>query len=194
MKFNGRTGGHEDGKAGWAVLVALATVLCLPVLAEAANLKSAYTHPKCSDGTALCGGIVYANAGGYVVTSVVLKSKSDQPDAGTPTQDHPDTGAPCSGIDVKFDSDTNINQYDLYTVPASCAYNLKINIVAGPKKDRNLLLTPGCVITTKTDGTTTSNKWHVSVKWSDEAKKQGKSGTVADSHGHKCGKLSKSGT
>ncbi len=97
MKFTGNTVGHEGLTKGWVVLIALAAVMCLPVLAGAATEKSSYTHPYCKDGTKPCGGIVYANKGGYVVTTVVLKSKSDQPDAGTPSQDHPDTGAP-SGL------------------------------------------------------------------------------------------------
>ncbi len=194
MKFTGNTVGHEGLTKGWVVLIALAAVMCLPVLAGAATEKSSYTHPYCKDGTKPCGGIVYANKGGYVVTTVVLKSKSDQPDAGTPSQDHPDTGAPCSGIDIKFDSDTSLGQYDVYTVPASCAYNLKINIVAGPKKDRSLFLTPACVIKAKTDGTTTSNEWHVSVSWADGKKPAGAPSSPVDSHGHKCGKLGKSGT
>ncbi len=93
MKSTGHMGEHEDVKAGWVVLVALAAVMFLPVLAGAATEKSSYTHPYCKDGTKPCGGIVYANKGGYVVTWVVLTSRSDQPDAGTPSKDHPDTGA-----------------------------------------------------------------------------------------------------
>ena len=193
MKLTGTIGENRRLNAGWAVLIAFTAVLFLPSLVEPAKLKSSYTHSYCN-GKRPCGAIVYGNAGGYVVTSVVLKSKSDQPDAGTPTQDHPDTGSPCSGIDVKFDSDTSLGQYDQFVVPASCAYNLKINIVAGPKKDRNLFLTPACVIKTKTDGTTTSNEWHVSASWIKGKKPEGASSHPLDSHGHKCGRLKKSGT
>lgn len=183
MKFTGTIGEHRRLNAGWAVLLGFTAVLFLPSLVETATPKSSYTHSSC-DGNRPCGAIVYGNAGVYVVTSVVLKSKSDQPDS----------GPPCSGIDVKFDSDTSLGQYDQFVVPASCAYNLKINIVAGPKKDRNLFLTPACVIKTKTDGTTTSNEWHVSASWIKDKKPEGAPSKPIDSHGHKCGRLKKSGT
>lgn len=183
MKFPGITGKNEGLKAGCVVLVALAAVLCLPSLGEASEPAKSYTHPDC-DGTKPCGAIVYANKGGYVVKSVHLTSRSTQPD----------TGASCSGIDVKIGQDLIFGEYHQYVVPASCAYKLKINIAAGPKKDRNLFLTPACVIEAKTDGTTSSNEWHVSYSWIKGKKPDGAPSKPIDAHGHKCGNLSKSGT
>jgi len=152
--------------------------------ALAAKQRNSYTDPACSSADAVCGAIIYGNAGGYTVDSVHVQAKGTQPSG---VQVHPQ----CAGVDTAFKDSLNVGQYDLFILPANCAYHLKIKIVAGNKKDRNLFLTPGCQIETKTDGTTTINEWHMNVKWTDKAKQQGMSGTVQDKDGHKCGKLGK---
>ncbi len=141
----------------------------------------------CKTKDAYCGGIVYLNKGGYVANPVQVDALSSQPSGAT-------INPACSSIGgtaFKITADTDLGQYEQFVLPADCAYKLKINIKAGNKKDRDLFLTPGCGIEAKTDGTTLSNQWHVSVQWSDAAKKKGASGPVVDGAGNKCGNLSK---
>lgn len=138
-----------------------------------------YTDNYCKQSGALCGAIAYANGGGYVVSWVEVKAKSTQP-SGKPVN-----GA-CPGVSKKFDSNVELNEYDTFIVPANCLYKLKINIASGPKKDRDIFLTPGCVAQTWTKGTTGSNSWHYDVNWSDQAKQNGASGDPRDSLGNEC--------
>ena len=166
------------------MLAVFCTATTVSQPASAATERNRYTHDACSGSNAVCGVIVYGNAGGYVVDNVHMQAKGSQPSG---VQTHP----ACSGVDTAFKDSLNLGQYDTFVLPANCAYKLKINIAAGNKKDHDLFLTPGCQIETKTDGTTLSNKWHMSVKWTDKAKQAGASGTVQDKDGHKCGKLGK---
>ncbi len=138
-----------------------------------------YTDSYCKQTGALCGAIAYANGGGYVVSWVEVKAKSTQPSS------KPVNGV-CPGLSKKFDSNVQLNEYDTFIVPANCLYKLKINIASGPKKDRDIFLTPGCVAQTWTKGTTGSNSWHHDISWSDQAKQNGASGDPQDSFGNKC--------
>ena len=138
-----------------------------------------YTHDYCKTEGAYCGTIAYANGGGYVVKSVDLHAQSSQPGK---VQINPY----CASVEKKFSSDLALNQYDVFVVPANCLYTLKINIQSGPKKNRDIMLTPGCVAQTWTDGTIASNEWHKDISWSDQAKQAGASGTVQDPAGNKC--------
>lgn len=149
-----------------------------------------YVHPACDKSKVadpVCGGIGYGNAGAYIVNKVEILVKDTQP-SGVPL--HPEC---TTAIDVKYTNHLTVGQCDKFSLPANCTYKLKINIEDGTSKDRSLFLTPGCVIATKTDGTTTSNKWHVSESWaSDDAKKAvypdgGAPSHPDDGHGHKCG-------
>jgi hypothetical protein len=158
------------------------TVISLSPEAQAASEKNRYTHPACTNSQPNCGVIVYGNAGGYDVDPVELKAKRTQPSG---VQANP----ACAGIDVKFKNGLALGQYDTFVVPTPCAYHLEIQITAGKNKDRDLYLTRGCQIETKTDGTTLQNDWHVSVGWTKKAKDQGMSGPPQDATGNKCGTL-----
>jgi len=138
-----------------------------------------YTDSYCKNAGALCGAIAYANGGGYVVSWVQVKAKSTQPG-------NKSINSACASVSKKFDSNVELNEYDTFIVPANCLYKLKINIASGPKKDRDIFLTPGCVAQTWTKGTTGSNSWHYSVNWSDQAKQNGASGDPKDSQGNPC--------
>jgi len=138
-----------------------------------------YKHDYCKTEDPFCGVIAYANAGGYIVKSVDVHAKDSQP-SGVQLNPY------CTSVAKKFTSNLELNEYDVFIVPANCLYKLKINIQSGPKKDRIIMLTPGCVAQTWTDGTTGSNKWHKDIHWSDEAKKKGASGPVQDPAGNKC--------
>ena len=128
----------------------------------------------------LCGVISYANKGGYVASPVKLEARGTQPDAPI----HPD----CEGASAKFSADVDLGQGIEFVAPADCAYKLTVKIKAGTTKDRNLFLTPGCVIKTSTDGTTLSNKWHMNVSWADGKQPDNAPDHPVDSAGNKCGK------
>ncbi len=169
-------------------------VLGLSTAAQAQGTQiNKYTDDACEvtdpDNPPPCGGIVYANKGAYVVKSVELNAKGDQP-SGVPIN------PACAGMDKKFTKNVLVSQYETFVVPADCAYHLKINIESGPKKDQNYFLVPGCQIIGSTDGTVISNSWkHTDVDWTDAAKERAKeSGTTLpeppqDQQGNKCGKL-----
>ncbi len=176
-----------------AIYLAAAGSLLLVLAANAAaasygcksDAKYCLVSDSCKSSDRVCGSITYANKGGYVVSPVKLSAKDSQP-TGRATI-HPS----CSGVNFSSGADYDVGQYIQFIVPADCAYKLKINIKAGSKKSRDLFLTPGCVIKTSTDGTTMSNKWHMTTSWSQEAKDKGLSGGVqADSQGNVCGRLS----
>ncbi len=130
-----------------------------------------YTDPYCNEADALCGVVIYANAGAYVVNSVHLTAES-----GT------ETNAACSGLDAHLKADVDEGQYAELIVPATCSYKLKINIEAGSDKSRNIVLTPGCEAFTETNGTTESNEWHNDkVSWIN-----GDPGIPIDANGNQC--------
>jgi hypothetical protein len=148
------------------------------------DAKACYVSDYCTTSDAICGGIGYINEGGYVVSPVKLWAKDSQPSGAT-------INPKCAGVNFVFNADVDLGQGLQFIVPTNCALKLKINIKAGRTKSRDLFLTPGCAIKLSTDGTTLQNDWHMKVSWSDQAKKQGKSGTVQDPEGNKCGRLSK---
>ena len=101
-----------------------------------------------------------------------------------------------------------VGKYDSFTVPASCAYQLSINISGGDNKDQNVYLTPGCVITLQSDGTTTMSNWKkVKADWTTAGKdayqtainnnvpgvKSSVPKDPEDFDGHVCGEQNKSG-
>lgn len=177
-------------KASGLVLASAVMLASVPMNAAhaASSEESRYVHPACEDTSkAICGVIVYAVAGAYTVDWVKLSAKGSQPDS---TDTHPS----CVGVEKKFDRNTPAGNYDTFVVPASCAYAIDIKILSGNKKDRNVFLTPGCQIIAKTDGTVTSNSWK-SLELSTLSEQVPTSGsTPIDRSGHKCGKLSNSGT
>ncbi len=178
----------------WAPAIVALTILGLSTAAQAQGTEIyRITNPACkvtdSNPNPACGGIVYANEGAYIVKSVELNAKGDQP-SGVPIN------PACAGMDKKFTKNVLYGQYETFVVPADCAYHLKINIESGPKKDQNYFLVPGCQIIGSTDGTVISNSWkHTDVDWTDAAKERAKeSGTTLpeppqDQQGNKCGKL-----
>ncbi len=155
------------------------------------------TNPETSESVQRsypCGVIVYVNKGGYAVRNIEVAARGS---SHQPTKD-PAFNADCMGVEKKLSAEITIGQYDQFVVPASCAYKLSINISGGPKKDKNLWLTPACVIEASTDGTVTSNSWN-KIKTSyapgvkDAARAAGQSlpKDPEDSEGHKCGEQSK---
>jgi len=138
-----------------------------------------YTDPACKTAKPVCGVVVYANAGGYTVSSVLVDAKSSQP-----ANDliHP----ACSSVKKRLTADVKLNTYDVFVLPADCLYKLKITISGGRKKSRDIFLTPGCQVQTYTDGTTTKNKWHKKIKWLAGAQPAGVPDTPMDAQGNKC--------
>lgn len=140
------------GKRLAAVLLTCTGLLGTAVPATADDKKpvSEYKHPACADAHAQCGGVAYANAGGYVVNWVRLSAKGsgDQP-----------TGAntACRDFEKKLAANVQLGEFVQFTVPASCKYQIKIDIKSGDKKDKDLTLTPGCILVTQSAGTTTVN-------------------------------------
>ena len=137
-----------------------------------------YTHDYCKTDDAYCGVIAYANGGAYVVKSVDVHAKSSQET--TPLNPY------CEEVDKKFTSNLKVNQYDTFIVPANCTYKLKINIESGPKKDRDIILTPGCLAQTWTNGNIYSSSWKKDISWVDGAKPSGASSTPTDGYGNTC--------
>ncbi|MEM7328453.1 MAG: hypothetical protein AAF437_06915 [Pseudomonadota bacterium] len=156
-------------------------------LANAASSEeSRYTHSACEGADAVCGVIVMGNAGVYTLDWVSVNAKSSQASTGT----HPS----CAGLDKKLTANVPAANYDTFVLPASCAYKLKIKILSGNNKDKNLYLTPGCQIIAKVDGTVSSNSWKTLEisKLSSQVPTNG-DGKPVDAEGHKCGKLSGAG-
>jgi hypothetical protein len=146
-------------------MAAIAVAPALVGFSSTAEANEIHKDVGCDSESGPCGVIVYVNEGGYVVNPTHLYALSSQPAT-------PFLSKNCkTTLDYSFNMDVDVGQYITYILPADCKYELKINIVAGSNKSRTWLLTPGCQITAKTDGTTLSNKWHVSEKWiSEEAK------------------------
>jgi hypothetical protein len=121
-----------------------------------------YTAPSCT-GSAPCGGIVYANGGGYTVKGVTLEGKKSGRNS------NPD----CDDIKKKMSKNLSIGQYHTFIVPAACKYNLKFNIQSGSKHNKDLFLTPGCIIVTYSEGTT-KNSNNLQIKKVDYVSAQAK--------------------
>ena len=158
-------------------------------VAQAASSETArYTHPACEDANAVCGVVVYAVATtSYYGAWARVHSRSSQPDS---TDTHPK----CAGINKKLDKNIPPANYDTFVLPASCAYKLEIKIEGGNQKDKNLFLTPGCKLITKTDGTAVSNSWQKLEVSPMNSQVPTKNGVPIDRSGHKCGAQSDSGT
>ncbi len=177
----------------WAPAIVALTILGFSTAASGVEVYR-ITNPACkvtdSNPNPACGAIVYANKGAYVVNPVKLKSKTTQPFG-------PIISPDCGAIDYVVSKNVAVTEYVTFVVPADCAFNLKINIAAGPKKDRDLFLTPGCQLIASTDGTIVSSSWHIKTSWTDKAKKQAQENGVTlpeppqDNQGYKCGKLGK---
>lgn len=170
------------GAFGWAALAA-----GFAGTAHAASSEeSRYTHSACEGADAVCGVIVMGNAGVYTLDWVSLSAKSSQADQGT----HPS----CSKVDKKLKANVPAGNYDTFVVPAGCAYKLKLKILSGNSKDKNLYLTPGCQIIAKVDGTVSSNDWKtLEISTLSKAVPTNSDGKPVDAYGHKCGKLSGAG-
>jgi len=182
-------------RRGLAILLTVVTCgagALLPHEASAATERNTYTADYCNDDGAKCGAIIYGVAGGYAVKKVRVHARSEQPSGVM-------TNPKCAGFDEKFTDSLNINQYDLFVVPAPCAYDIEIQIAGGKSKSRNQYLTVGCQIETKTDGTTLQNEWHQSSSWTKKAldaklpEQMGltKNDPPQDAQGNHCGRQSK---
>ena len=168
---------YDIGK--WVIPNGVLVDLAIDKISKPKQVKR-YTDPACKVENPICGAIVYANAGGYTVSSVSLNAKSAQPFGVPPIHES------CADVDVKLKADVKLNTYDTFIVPADCLYKLEINIAGGPRKDRDVFLTPGCQAQTYTDGTTQQNSWSKKLKWISGAKPDGASNDPADPLGNKC--------
>ncbi|MCR9269675.1 MAG: hypothetical protein ACX94B_14385 [Henriciella sp.] len=173
---------------------AIASSICFLAIsgsgaANAASSEEArYTHPACADSSkAICGVIVMGAAGAYTLDWVSVTARDSQPDS---QETHPS----CSTAGKKLDRNVPAGNYDTFIMPASCAYTLKVGILAGNNKDQNLFLTPGCQIIARVDGTVVNNSWKSNkVSTLSEQVPTNSSGKPIDRGGHKCGKLKNAG-
>lgn len=148
----------------------------------ASSQEGRFTSSSCTEGNPYCGAVVIINAGVYTITKTHLHHLS-----GGQGSDY--TAAPgCTDTDKEFSNDLPAGNYYTFVVPADCGYTAKVNIKDGPKKDKNILLTPGCLLKVEATGTLFSNKFKVQkAEWTDAAKQAGRSGPVVDAAGRKCG-------
>lgn len=158
----------------------------------ASSEQSRYTHSSCTSANARCGAVVVASAGSFTIDWVALNARGSQPPEmanGTPVA-HPD----CEGFDRKIKDDVPSGNYDTFVIPASCAYKIKLKVLAGDSKDLNVYLTPGCQIIAKVAGSNASaTKWkslEISTLADEVPTKDGK---PIDMAGYKCGKQSGAG-
>ncbi len=174
---------------GAVCLAASMGAIALSAPAQAATSEEArYTHPDCTGSDAVCGVIVMGNAGVYTLDWVSVNARSAQSDAAVT---HPS----CAGFDEKLTRNVPAGNYDTFVVPASCAYKLKLSILSGNSKDKNLYLTPGCQIIAKVDGTVGSNSWQtLEISALSSQVPTNSDGKPIDGAGYKCGKLSGSGS
>jgi hypothetical protein len=165
---------------------ALFAALGLSGAAHAASSEeSRYTHSSCEGQNAVCGVIVMGNAGAYTLDWVELKAHTAQPD---------NAHADCSGLNKILTRNVPAGNYDTFVVPASCSYKLKLKILSGNSKDKNLFLTPGCQIIAKVAGSVGSNSWKtLEISTLSSTVPTNSDGKPMDGLGQKCGKLSGSG-
>lgn len=175
---------QKVGAAMLATTIAAALTSIAPASATSAQTK--WTHSACEGANVACGVILMGNAGGFTLEWVSLTARDSQP--GGPAT-HPE----CPSVDKKIKDDVPSGNYDQFTVPASCAYKLKVQIKSGSKKDQNLYLTPGCKIVASVNGTTTSNSWRGNDVEPLNDNVPTKEGKPVDAMGYKCGKQSSAG-
>ncbi len=102
----------------------------------------------------------------------------------------------CGDVYKKFGDALELGDFNVYTVPAQCAYKVTVKIAGGGKKVQKIWLIPGCELTIKVKGDLVSNKLTTDSKWSDAMKKDDDFDTSSkppEEGKHKCGKLTKSG-
>lgn len=167
-----------------AIFAALGVAALSAPAHAASSEESRYTHPACEGTNAVCGVIVMINGNSAVLDWVSLNARNSQP---YPAQEHPK----CLSVDKKFDRNTPSANYDVFVVPASCAYKLKTKILAGDKKDINLYLTPGCRIKAQVSGSASQSKWKtLEIDALSDQVPTDKNGKPIDGGPYKCGKQS----
>ncbi|MEM6652217.1 MAG: hypothetical protein AAGA72_13420 [Pseudomonadota bacterium] len=150
----------------------------------ASSKESEYTHSACEGQGAICGAVVMINGTSATLDWVSLKARGSQP---YDDYMHPK----CPTVTKKFDRDTPSGNYDVFVVPASCAYKIEMKIHSGDKKDLNLYLTPGCSIKAQVSGSASSTKWKtLDINTLSDAVPTDKNGKPINSGGYKCGKQS----
>jgi hypothetical protein len=122
---------------------------------------------------------LFLNAGAFTVKSVQLRAHTTQPSGSAINE-------LCNEIDKKFSADLTAGQSHGFIVPASCSYVLKVNIQSGPKKKRDIFLTPDCVVEARVEGAVFSNWWKKNVNWAKGRKPAGAGNTPKDADGSKC--------
>ncbi len=172
---------------GATVIGAMLALSGVTGVAHAATSEEArYTHSACEGANAVCGVIVMGNAGVCTLDWVSVDAKSSQASQGT----HPS----CSGAGDKLTRDVPAGNYDTFVLPASCSYKIKLKILSGNSKDKNVYLTPGCQIIAKVDGNVGSNSWKtLEISTLSNAVPTNSDGKPIDALGRKCGKLSGAG-
>ncbi len=171
-------------------LTAIATLVLgfsvISLTAYAKSEKGSYTDPSCKDGSTTaneCGAVVMINAGAFEIEPIKLKWLSSQGSDYTPA-----TKCTSSFDNIDIDVLLYDSEYYVLTVPADCGYEGKLKIIDVTTKSHDIFLTPGCVLEMKVTGTALSTNLKISASWDDAT---GKSGTVMDSNGLKCGKYGK---
>ncbi|MEL6860243.1 MAG: hypothetical protein AAGL11_00265 [Pseudomonadota bacterium] len=173
------------GGAIAAGMIASSGVALAPAHA-ASSLESEYIHASCEGKDAICGVIVVASAGSFTLDWNSVEARDSQP-AGPLT--HPK----CPGLDKKFDRNVPQGNYNKFTIPASCAYKVKVKILSGNGKDENLYLTPGCIIKARVEGDLGSNKWVLDVSAANNNIPTNSSNKPIDQGGYKCGRQKNAG-
>lgn len=178
-----------------AVAVVLASAPFALSAYAASSEQSRYTHPACETSTPKCGAVVVASAGSFTLDWVALNARNSQPKMdpepipGT-TVVHPS----CDGFDHKIKDDVPSGNYDTFVIPASCAYKIKLKVLAGDSKDLNIYLTPGCQIIAKVGGGNASAmNWKTLEISSLSEQVPTNGGKPIDAAGYKCGKQSGAG-
>lgn len=166
--------------------MAIAVSSMMPAQAATAE-ESRYTYSECETSMVKCGVIVAANGGSFTLDWASITARGDQPASSDITHDK------CAGLEKKIKDDVPSGNYDTFVLPASCAYKLKIKILAANSKDQNFYLTPGCQIIATVKGTASNNSWKGNKVSALSNKVPTVDGKPVDSGGYKCGKQSSAG-
>ncbi len=179
------------GGAFAATTLAALGVSLAPAYA-ASSMESEYTHASCEGKDAICGVIVVASAGSFTLDWNSVDARDSQP-AGPPPPDGPLTHPKCPGLYKKIERNVPSGNYNKFTLPASCAYKVKLKILSGNGKDENLYLTPGCVIKAMVEGDLGSNKWVLDVSAVNNNIPTNSNKKPIDQGGYKCGRQKNAG-
>ena len=154
--------------------IILASLILGACANSGSNEKASYTDPYCENTGALCGAIVFGNGAAFTTFSKEKLARLTEPSGSNPS---------CPQDEIEVDTNINTGDYIVFTVPATCSYELKVKIKNGSKtKTRNLMLTAGCEIVAQVS---TNDDWEkIKATWAN-----GDSGTPVDKAGNICGQI-----